>query len=234
MESTKLFHTTGHLVGSIERLDSAWPNGVIGHPAPNSQSWLQHVTTSAIEELRRRLRFKNENLYEELQSEIDLVQPIKSSVSYVKVCLRPDHDFPSRHAANVAKGQSSNMTKTSLQRMILKNDNCNTSGLQVFRVDFVGLSVRTHFFRQTTHFLEHPQGLVPHNASLNDLICAIDIPSIECPSAQKDTVHIVLRWHGDGYSIVGKAFVPPHCRDLRTDDHINLWMSALVLQLITV
>jgi hypothetical protein len=84
-----------------------------------------------------------------------------------------------------------------------------------------------------TQFLEHLQGLVPHNASLNDLICVIDIPSIEGQGVQKDTVHVVLRWHGDGYSIVGKAFLPPHCRDLRTDDQINLWVGALVWQLVT-
>jgi hypothetical protein len=113
--------------------------------------------------------------------------------------------------------------------MVLKNDCCSTSGLQVSRVVLLCGYVEG----DGTQFLEHPRGLVPHNASLNDLICAIDIPRIEGQSSQKDTVHVVLRWHGDGHSIVGKAFLPPHYRDLRTDDQINLWMSASVLQLVT-
>jgi hypothetical protein len=68
MESAELFHITGHLIGSIERLDSTWPDGVIGRPAPDSQPWLQPATTTAIEQLRRRrLRLQNEDIYKELE-----------------------------------------------------------------------------------------------------------------------------------------------------------------------
>lgn len=214
VENTQLLYASGYVVGRIDDLDMAWPNGIHMNHARTTHPWLQNVAKSAQEALRQRFRLQNEEVYGELQSELDAVHAIHSQISYGSDKINPF----------LVNSSNSSNSSSSRQHMLLKDKNCNLSSLQVFRADVQSDALAT---------FKHSEGVVPKNTQIGDIACVIDISAANHRSHERHTIHFVLRWQVDRYRFVGKALVPSHCKNLRTQREIHLWMNSSVLQILT-
>ena len=113
--------------------------------------------------------------------------------------------------------------------MVLQDSDRSILRMKVFRIDLLSGLIAS----SGQQSLVHPRGLAPEGSRLNDLICALQMPSIGRDTKVTDTVHVVLRRREGDYFVVGRAFMPSHCRELQTDEILSFSVSMLELQLIT-